>query len=147
MGPTMQTPAGGNHCFKISLDTYFQGLQLQNTVFTLETVWWWEITGLVILSSNLHEYGTPFGSKLITSAIRSNFLDRGNFLTNHVHSTLYLIRSCRFDTKFYLMGLNQWTSIDDRSIHHSLINNRRSINDRRSIADLDHSMGNKVVRE
>ena len=78
-------------------------------------------------------YGTPFGSKLITSVIRSNFLDRRNFLTDHLHSTLYLIRSCGFDTKFFLMGLNRWLMID-RSII------------RRSITDLDHSMGNEVVR-
>ena len=85
-------------------------------------------------------YGTPFGSKLITSVIRSNLLDRRNFLTDHLHSMLYLIRSCGFDTKFFLMGLNRWTSIDDRSIDHS------SIDHRRSITDLDHSMGNEVVR-
>ena len=64
-------------------------------------------------------YGTPFGSKLITSVIRSSFLDRRNFLTDHLHSMLYPIRSCGFDTKFFLMGLNRWTSIDDRSIDHS----------------------------
>ena len=81
----------------------------------------------------LLHYGTPFGSKLITSVIRSNFLDRRNFLTDHLHSTLYLIRSCGFDTKFFLMGLNRWLMID-RSII------------RRSITDLDHSMGNEVVR-
>ena len=78
-------------------------------------------------------YGTPFGSKLITSVIRSNFLDRCNFLIDHLHSTLYLIRSCGFDTKFFLMGSNRWTWIDDRSIDHS------SIDDRRSITDLDRS--------
>ena len=69
-------------------------------------------------------YGTPFGSKLITSVIRSNFLDRRNFLTDHLHSTLYLIRSCGFDTQFFLMGLNRWTSIDERSIDHSSIDHR-----------------------
>ena len=79
------------------------------------------------------KYGTPFGSKLITSVIRSNLLDRRNFLTDHLHSMLYLIRSCGFDTKFFLMGLNRWLMID-RSII------------RRSITDLDHSMGNEVVR-
>ena len=83
------------------------------------------------------DYGTPFGSKLITSVIRSSFLDQRNFLTDHLHSMLYPIRSCGFDTKFFLMGLNRWTSIDDRSIDHS------SIDHRRSITDLDHSMGKR----